>query len=106
MGYPRAGIRWRDDTGWELRCPDCSANGRTSVYWPLTEEFWDKRVMTRCRACHAVLRRKWERHEYEKRGSRYVARMAYAAEYRQLARRVHRRYMNDYYWSDPEKHRA
>jgi hypothetical protein len=53
MGYPRANVRWSDDTdGWELRCESCVANGQTACYWPLTDEFWNRREMVRCRACN------------------------------------------------------
>lgn len=45
------GIRWRDDTGWELRCEACRRD-KEQRYWPLTHEFWDtNRGMSRCRAC-------------------------------------------------------
>lgn len=106
MGYPRAGIRWREDTGWELRCPDCMASRHGTTYWPLTDEFWDKRNMKRCRACHRTQNRKWERAQYEKRGSRYHKRRAYVAQYRKDARRAKQVYMDAYYWQDPEKQRA
>ena len=49
-----APVRWRDDTGWEFRCAEC-ASQNTPCYWPLTDEFWDKRAgMGRCRACWLV----------------------------------------------------
>jgi hypothetical protein len=45
------GLRWRDDTGWELRCDQC-ADRRTQSFWPLTPEFWSpERGMGRCKAC-------------------------------------------------------
>lgn len=43
------GVRWRDDTGFEMRCFECPSGAR---YWPLTPEFWDVRAgLSRCRAC-------------------------------------------------------
>lgn len=51
LGSLSVPIRWREDTGWELRCETCAIAGRAERYWPLTEEFWDKRRMARCRAC-------------------------------------------------------
>lgn len=48
-------IRWREDTGWEYRCGDC-AQKAAECFWPLTEEFWDrKRTMRRCRSCQKAL---------------------------------------------------
>lgn len=46
------GVRYREDTGWEMRCDDCKASGRTSYYWPLLPygEFWGK-CRSRCVAC-------------------------------------------------------
>lgn len=38
-------FRYSDDTGFERRCPECRD------WWPVTLEFWDRRWMTRCRAC-------------------------------------------------------
>lgn len=54
--YRYRGIRWREDTGWELRCDSCVAkHSGTEVYWPLEPvgEFWNPRDgLARCRACH------------------------------------------------------
>lgn len=48
-------VRYRDDVGYELRCPDCASLGR-SCFWPLTDEYWDKRRgFRRCRACQGAL---------------------------------------------------
>lgn len=57
-------VRWREDTGWEFRCEDCSARARAGSFWPLDFDFWDPRAgMQRCRACWAahVRRRRLER---------------------------------------------
>lgn len=46
------GVRWREETGFEMRCFECPSGTR---YWPLTTEFWDVRAgMSRCRACWLV----------------------------------------------------
>lgn len=45
------GLRWREDTGWEMRCASC-ADQRRQSFWPLTHEFWaPERGLGRCRAC-------------------------------------------------------
>lgn len=47
-----APIRWRVETGFEFRCESCVQRGGTTVFWPLTDEFWTPRHgMTKCRAC-------------------------------------------------------
>lgn len=40
------GVRFRHDTGFEMKCPDCRQ------FWPLDVEFWKLRNFARCRACH------------------------------------------------------
>lgn len=58
-------IRWRDDTGWEARCGDCAARNEAR-FWPLTDEFWDKRKsMRRCRSCQKSLEAKRARESYQ-----------------------------------------
>ena len=48
-----------------MRCDSCAAKGGLTSYWPLTEEFWNKKNgMRRCRACqyelrNARLRERW-----------------------------------------------
>jgi hypothetical protein len=43
------GVRYRKDTGFEMRCFECPSGTR---YWPLTPEFWDVyHGLNRCRAC-------------------------------------------------------
>lgn len=74
MSGRHAGIRWREDTGWELKCPYCP---RGQVYWPLGDEFWEKSRMTRCRAC-------WRAHEKARlTEAQREARRQYAREWRQ-----------------------
>ena len=59
-------IRWRDDTGWEYRCGDCADRNR-ECFWPLTDEFWDrKRTMRRCRSCQAALDARRARERYHR----------------------------------------
>ena len=45
------GLRFRADTGWELRCDNCSRK-QQQCYWPLDSDFWMPGRMTKCRACH------------------------------------------------------
>ena len=46
-------VRYRPDIGWEMRCDDCVARGRSGSFWPLLPEgeFWAGRHLTRCVAC-------------------------------------------------------
>ena len=117
MGYPRAGIRWRDDTGWELRCPDCAARGQHTSYWPLTDEFWDRHMMARCRACERARLNRRDREKYAadpaERARRNAAARAYRAESADVLRikKRQRRPLEAArsrarYWADPEKRRA
>lgn len=57
-------VRWRDDVGWELRCPRC-VERKVACFWPLTDEFWDRRRMSRCRACEKARQRDQKRHRYQ-----------------------------------------
>lgn len=73
-----SGMRYREDVGFEARCPDCARRG-VQAYWPLTLEFWDPsrptvgggttgRSLTRCRACWRLKdararRRRYRDHE-------------------------------------------
>lgn len=51
MGATWTGLRWHEDTGFELRCELC-ARARQSCWWPLTGEFWYlDRGFSRCRGC-------------------------------------------------------
>jgi hypothetical protein len=36
-----------------MYCEDCDTEKTGATFWPLTEEFWDKNNMQRCRACKA-----------------------------------------------------
>lgn len=57
-------IRWREDTGWEARCGEC-ADRTVAAFWPLTDEFWDKRkTMRRCRSCQKVREARIARERY------------------------------------------
>lgn len=52
------GVRYREDTGFEMRCDECPNGAR---YWPLTPEFWNiKHGMSRCAACWLVY---WRRRQ-------------------------------------------
>ena len=59
------GVRYRDDTGFELRCDDCAGRqDGNPIYWPVTLEFWNPKAgMGRCRACWWALFRKRERNK-------------------------------------------
>lgn len=117
MGARRSGIRWREDVGWEARCDDCARRGNTTCYWPLTEEFWDRKVMTRCRACHLAKRRIRDHATYwskpEVRAKKLAESQAYrreAAHSIQIKRKIRQPRDSElariYYWSDPEGQRA
>lgn len=57
-------IRWREDTGWEARCGEC-ADRTVAAFWPLTDEFWDKRkTMRRCRSCQKAREARIARERY------------------------------------------
>jgi hypothetical protein len=50
-GVRGRGVRYRPDTGFEMRCEGCAAK-RVACWWPLTTEFWNQwSGLTRCRAC-------------------------------------------------------
>jgi hypothetical protein len=81
-----AGIRYRADIGWELRCESCS-HDREQSYWPLTLEFWNPNAgMTRCRACWTEAAR--ERRRSGRGGRRLSVAAQLAAN---LARRAYQR---------------
>lgn len=117
MGYRRSGVRWRDDVGWEVRCDSCRKRGRTNHYWPLTDEFWNKKWMTRCRACHLDQRRKkdhatyWANPEYRERKRQEAARYRIEAGAgikvkKRLRHAIDARQSRIRYWDDPEAARA
>ena len=118
MGSPRSGIRWREDTGWEFRCSSCAKNASTQCYWPLTDEFWDKRSgMSRCRACTKIAKNIRDRARYARDMTLRARRQGYAKRYRVEAAdgiRVKRRMRSSEdamrsrldYWKDPETKRA
>ena len=58
-----ADIRYREDTGWERRCPSCPTIHVGSAWWPLQLEYWDPHSMRVCRSCRKreEARRKRER---------------------------------------------
>lgn len=67
------GFRFREDVGFERRCPMCHD------WWPITLDFWDKRWTTRCRACI----RAWKR---ENQNRRYVTEEGYREDRKAAAR--------------------
>ena len=69
------GVRYREG-GFELRCDDCVAKNATTVYWPLTEEFWDFTRMIRCRACRLEKERRDARARYRANPAAKLARNA------------------------------
>lgn len=64
MSRPHVGVRYREDVGWEMRCGDCMKRSGSTHYWPLDDEFWDKRNLQRCRACHQHRRNQQDREKY------------------------------------------
>lgn len=87
---PPAPVRWRDDTGWELRCPDCAKRGG-QCFWPLTDEFWQKRAgMQRCRACMNARDARLHRQAYARNVPLRERRREYNRKYRAANRPVAR----------------
>jgi len=75
-------VRWRRDTGFEMRCERCAEKNNGIRFWPMTLEFWKpSRGMTMCRACYA---------EYD----RQVARENHAND-RDRRNAQHRRYYRE-----------
>lgn len=75
---PVLGIRWDEDTGWELRCADCANRGQ-QCYWPLSFEFWRKHSLARCRAC-------WNAHYARRLREKYYASEQYRIDQREKNR--------------------
>ena len=74
------GIRWRPDTGFEMRCDSCASVGGREAYWPMTVEFWNpQQSLMHCRACLLTMKRERERRRYQEKGraARAVARREY-----------------------------
>lgn len=112
----RSGVRWREDVGWEVRCDDCAKHGSTGIYWPLTDEFWIKSSMRRCRACHLAKKRRrdyqyyWSDPEY--RAKKAAEAKAYRAESGDVIRikRREKRHLDALqsrvrYWENPQAER-
>lgn len=97
MKRKNSGVRWRPETGYELRCNHCR------TYWPLSDEFWQRSGFTRCKACWAIYKRQRQRLDYHKHRER---RVAYQRTYRVVARDVKNRCAKERYWADPETERA
>lgn len=86
-----SGVRWREDTGFELRCETCAQDGGQTTYWPLTLEFWNPRDSMRfCRACLSRRRRVRERARSHA-DPEYRARKRADALYQREAKRVYQR---------------
>lgn len=61
MPYRVRGVRW-NGMDFEMRCDACASNSSTTIYWPLTLEFWNPtHGLRRCRACLMVDDRKRHR---------------------------------------------
>lgn len=86
-------VRWSED-GWQMRCPDCPA--RVSPrWWPLTEEFWDRRNLARCRACNRELKRARDRASERRRD--------YIRSWRREAVHAIALYNRDYYEANKDR---
>jgi hypothetical protein len=84
VSNPGTPIRWREDTGWEYRCPECAKANR-QCFWPLGPEFWDRpRGMARCRAC-------WKARDARASRARYAALPELKKERRREQARSYRR---------------
>lgn len=77
-------VRFREDTGWEFRCAECTRKD-AARYWPLGDEFWDHaRGMLRCRAC-------WRAHDNARMRAYYQSRPEEQKERRRQQHREYRR---------------
>lgn len=72
-GYKHGDFRYRNDIGFERRCPECRD------WWPIDLEFWDRRWTARCRACI----RAWKR---ENQNRRYAEEPEYRETRKEAAR--------------------
>lgn len=105
LGIRSAPVRWRDETGWELRCPDCSKRGQANHFWPLTDEFWNRRQMQRCLACAAVRRRQRDRARYWTNAEARARDLAQARRYKAEAGETIKVKRWVYYWSNADRER-
>ena len=78
-GQRTRGIRYREGT-FEMRCGDCVASSGVTAYWPLTEEFWNLRNLSACRACLLARKRRAAKERYwaDPETHRNIARRYYA----------------------------
>lgn len=105
------GVRYRRDTGWELRCASCRKSRHTPFYWPLTHEFWDThRGLTRCKAC-------WRNYDLHNKRERYRTDPVFRAEQleknrarrlttREVARIKHTLWRQNVAATDPDRYQA
>lgn len=87
------GLRYREATGFELRCLGCADSDQPgdSRWWPLTTEFWfPSRGLSRCRAC-------WREYDARKARQKYLTDLSArdrhllsSRQYRKLHRSVQR----------------
>ncbi len=104
--YGESPIRWRADTGWELRCQSCAAR-RRECYWPLEPygEFWyPKRGLQRCKACFRDRDALFQRIAYAKDPDRKRARQRAYYRKNRAANRIISRLRWEATLADPEKH--
>ena len=94
-------FRFREDTGWERRCPECAD------WWPITVEYWDKRWHTRCKACIRAWKRANQNRRYaletDYRQTRKDAAKLTAWKDRQNRPEVIRSRKTAYYWANRER---
>ena len=71
----RANVKWDPDNEcFQMWCPDCRGTGNSgTAWWPLTEEFWQKDNLQRCKACERkreadyIAKRRRDDPEFKKR---------------------------------------
>lgn len=90
-GNRSRGVRWRPDTGFEMKCPDCPTDAN---WWPITPEFWYPRNLLRCRACLAELRRQEAKAAYWKDPEKERARVSAYQKANPETRRIKQRQRN------------
>lgn len=94
-------VRWCEDTGWEHVCASCGD------WWPLTDEFWRKRSMSRCRACWREYQSDYQRTKYaadpEFRETKKAAARITSWKERQLRPEIVRRRKRDYFHANRDR---
>jgi hypothetical protein len=80
--YTDSPVRFREDVGFEFRCPTCR------TFWPLSREFWyPRRGMRRCLACIRAADARGQRRRYLRNTTHRERRIIASRTYRAKCRR-------------------